>query len=56
MNTLSLGFTPFIVLFEGSSKSTIHPFGALGTRTNVLFEALVVGHFPFLFLLHSPRD
>ena len=36
-------------------KKIIHPFGALGTRTNVLFEALVANPFPFLLLLHSPR-
>ena len=37
-------------------KSIIHSFGVLGTRTNVLFEALVAGHFPFLLLFHSPGD
>ena len=38
------------MLFEDSSKSTIHPFGALGTRINVMFETLVAGLFLLFFL------
>ena len=37
------------MLFEDSSKSTIHPFGALGIRTNVMSEILVAGLFLLFF-------
>ena len=55
MNPFGLGFTLFIVLFEDSSKSTIHHFGALGTRTSVMSN---IGgwFFPFCLLLHFPGD
>ena len=49
---LAWALPPFIVLFEDSSISTIHSLCALGTRTNVMFETLMVGPFPFLLLLH----
>lgn len=37
------------MLFEDSSKSTIHPFGALGIRTNVMSKTVVAGLFLLFF-------
>ena len=56
MNPFVLGFTLFIVLFEDSSKATIHLFGVLCTKTNVMSETLVATSFPFRLLLHFPGD
>ena len=44
---LAWALPPFIVLFEDSSISTIHSLCALGTRTNVIFETLVLVLSPF---------
>ena len=44
---LARALAPFIVLLLGFPMPPIHSFGALGTKTNVIFEILVAG--PFLF-------